>query len=483
MLHRLSQSLTARGSRLTLVPVLVAFAVLAAQARPATAAGAAAGPGYRATILSTLCTGFRGGPCPAFPLSNGAGISDSGWIVGNSNYPGTWVDPNNPNISAAPTEHATVWRDGKITDLGTLGGPNSSIGFVARPNNTGLISGNAQTATLDPNNEGWALNLGCTPTDASCDGSQYAILGFVWQNGVMRPLPTLGGNNALGFGVANDQGQLAGTAENAHRDPTCQAPQVLDWEAVVWGPQYGAIHELPPYHGDRIGAAAAINDHGQVVGGSGPCEYPSVVGVINHALLWQGGKTINLGSLGGNHNNLATAINNSGQVIGFSDLSGDTTFHAFLWQNGMMTDLGTLPGDAYSIPLGINDAGQVVGQSCDQNDNCRAFLWQNGMMSDLNQVTHVNGPFCLVIAAGINSQGEIAGMAVDERTGNTLGFSAMPSTNPPAGNQGCNHRAQNATGTDTPNAPSRVFAPRPVHRPMGLGILQGTALRPTVQSW
>lgn len=300
----------------------------------------------------------------------------------------------------------------------------------------------------------------------------------------MRPLPTLGGNNALAFGVANDQGQLVGTAENAHTDPTCQAPQVLDWEAVVWRPPYHKAQELPPYPGDRVGAAAAINDFGQVVGASGPCAFPSVVGVLNHALLWQGGNTIDLGSLGGNYNNIATAINDHRQIVGFSDLSGDATFHAFLWQDGVITDLGTLPGDAYSLPLGINDAGQVVGQSCDQNNNCRAFLWQNGVMSDLNQVTHVNtaGSFCLGMAAGINSHGEVAGMAVDQSTGDTLGFSAIPSNNPAAGNQGCSNGAQNATGTNAPNALSRLLGPRPVHRPPGLGTLEGTALRLAVQS-
>jgi probable HAF family extracellular repeat protein len=47
-------------------------------------------------------------------------------------------------------------------------------------------------------------------------------------------------------------------------------------------------------------------------------------------------------------NNIALAINNRGQIVGESDLPGDTATHAFLWQNGVMTDLGTLPGDAIS---------------------------------------------------------------------------------------------------------------------------------------
>ena len=56
------------------------------------------------------------------------------------------------------------------------------------------------------------------------------------------------------------------------------------------------------------------------------------------------------------------AINNKGEVVGFSDLSGDGSgtpnFHAFLWtKSSGMKDLGTLPGDAYSEALGINRSG------------------------------------------------------------------------------------------------------------------------------
>jgi hypothetical protein len=107
-------------------------------------------------------------------------------------------------------------------------------------------------------------------------------------------------------------------------------------------------------------------------------------------------------------------------------------------------------------------------------------------MSDLNQLTRVNTPgsYCLVMAAGINSHGEIAGMAVDQSTANTLafGFAAIPSTNPRGDNQGCSNRAQNATTTNTPNALSRELSPRPVHRLTGLRILYGAASSPTVQS-
>ena len=101
------------------------------------------------TILSTLS------PNPALSaISNGAGVNDRGWVVGDANYPRGWMSYP-PNT----TEHATLWRDGQITDLGTLGGPNSSIGFVARPNDTGLISGNAQNDQVDPNGENWGVQF------------------------------------------------------------------------------------------------------------------------------------------------------------------------------------------------------------------------------------------------------------------------------------------------------------------------------------
>jgi probable HAF family extracellular repeat protein len=475
MVPGLSRAFSDRRRRLRVIPAVAAIAWLAAATLPAAAArGATGAPGYAVTILSTLS------PDPSLSsLSNAAGVNDRGWIVGDANYPGTFQS-GDTSYGPNTTEHATVWRNGQITDLGTLGGPNSSIGFVARPNDTGLISGNAQSATIDPFNEGWALNLSCTASGASCPGSQYDLLGFVWKHGMMRPLPTLGGNNALAFGVGNNRGQLVGTAETATHDPTCQSPQVLDWRPVVWGPNYGAIHELPLYPGDRVGAASAVNNEGQAVGGSGICLTLSF-GALEHALLWHGKSTINLGSLGGTYDNLGTAINDRGQVVGWSDLPGDTptsgTTHAFLWQSGVMTDLGTLPGDASSFAYAINDHGQVAGQSCNATGTCRAFLWQDGAMSDLNTIAHVitPGAYLLPLAEGINARGEIVGMAVDQNTGNTLGFSAVPCGNLPANDSRCADD-QNPTTAGAPKAAApETFLGRLPGR-VGVGLFENHAV-------
>ena len=125
-----------------------------------------------------------------------------------------------------------------------------------------------------------------------------------------------------------------------------------------------------------IGVAAAVNDSSQVVGGSGMCgSGPGIGGIAVHGLLWQNGSVTDLGNLGGAINNIAYAINESGQIIGASDFPCDSTGHAFRWEKSVMTDLGTLPGDFLSVAFAINDRGQVVGQSCDVNFNCRAFVW------------------------------------------------------------------------------------------------------------
>jgi probable HAF family extracellular repeat protein len=415
-----------------MLPALVMLACVTGHAASAAAAGTAATrPGYAVTTLPTLGA--------AFDLSNAAGINDNGWIVGDANVPGSTSIAN-------ATEHATLWRHGVITDLDTthvpgLGGPNGSIGFVARPNDTGLISGNAQVTTAD--NEGWGLNFGCDVIGDPCAGSQYEDRGFVWKDGLIRPLPTLGGDNALAFGGANDRGEIVGMAEAAVRDPTCTSPQVFDWKPVIWGPRYGHIRQLPLYPGDTVGTASAINDEGQVVGGSGSCG-PPAFSAIAHARLWQASSIINLGpharALGGLYNNLPTAINDSGQVVGWSDLPGDATTHAFLWQDGNMTDLGTLPGDTSSFAYGINDSGQVVGQSCDQDGNCRAFLWQRGSMTDLNSLEALdaaNASLVLVNAEGINDRGEIVGFGVFSDTGQGRAYDAVPCRASPTADQSC----------------------------------------------
>jgi probable HAF family extracellular repeat protein len=133
-------------------------------------------------------------------------------------------------------------------------------------------------------------------------------------------------------------------------------------------------------------------------------------------VLWKkDGSVIDLGNLGG-ATNVAIAINNQGQVVGNSDLvvgGSDLGVHAFLWEEGSgMQDLGTLPGDVQSNASAINDSGEVVGLSYDSAGNYRSFHWQGGVMTDISALPAVSR-LLGVSANDINFRGEIAIAAND----------------------------------------------------------------------
>ena len=314
-------------------------------------------------------------------------------------------------------QHSFLWtQSAGMQDLGTLGGPNSAAGG---PNSRTQLAVLSDTTTNDPLGENF------------CGfGTGLICLGAVWQKDVMTALPTLGGNNGAAIGI-NNKGQSMGYAENGTRDPACPAPQVLDYEAVIWA-QSGQIQELPPLPGDTVGFALGINDSGQVVGSSGSCANTPLVPqpIGPHAVLWEHGSPIDLGSLGGKLISTAAAINNRGEVVGASDVTGDTALHSFLWTRKTgMQDLGTLPGDVNSLPGatgGINNRRQVVGWSCDSANNCRAYLWERNVMTDLNSLIPADSPLYLVIAYAINDAGDIVGQAVQKDTGDIHAFLLKP---------------------------------------------------------
>ncbi len=356
------------------------------------------------------------------PFSQATGINIFGLISGLT-------------ATADGTTHAFVAYEGMITDIGKpgLGGPNSAAGGL---NDFAEVVGGAETTSPDPNNENfcaYGTGLQCVP--------------FVWRYGVMTQLPTLGGTNA-GYGSINNRGQVAGYAETSTRDKTClpgvqvtgTGPQVLDFEAVIWGPRPGEIRQLQPLRGDTVAMAFWINDQGQAVGTSGTCANTLIPGFAAgpHAVLWDtDGTVVNLGSLGGTVNTdilgvgtNAFVINNFGEVTGQATLAGNTTFHPFQWtrETGMQ-DLGVLPGDLVGAGLGMNNLGDIVGASVSApgpaTGNPRAFLWQNGVMSDLNALAP-GSPLYLLNAFGINEFEEIVGFGVQPDSGELHAFLAQP---------------------------------------------------------
>jgi probable HAF family extracellular repeat protein len=102
-----------------------------------------------------------------------------------------------------------------------------------------------------------------------------------------------------------------------------------------------------------------------------------------HAVLWErDGSAIDLGNLGGKSaNNVATGINNRGEVVGNSQSSKDGNIHPFVWtrETGIL-GLSNLPGAIATVAPcchTLNDGGEVVGFSIDPKGNPSAFVWRD----------------------------------------------------------------------------------------------------------
>jgi probable HAF family extracellular repeat protein len=347
--------------------------------------------------------------------SVGFSINDRGWVAGRSNLAGN------------ESRHATLWRNGVLTDLGTLGGPNSAVLWPVK-NLRGIVTGIAQSNEPDPLNETWSCGFFfplATRTGKRC-------FGFKWEDGLMTRLPTLGGTHGFATG-SNNLGQTVGWAENTVHDSTCVPPQQLQFRAVVWGPGESQKRQLRPLpgSGDTVTAATALNDFGQVVGISGICD--QAVGRFSaiHSMLWDHGRPIEIGDFGGVAWNTPMAINQRGDVVGFANASeadgGNLNPRAFLWTRSQgLRNLGAVPGDVTSQATGINEWRQVVGQSCDADDNCRGFLWQNGEMTDLQDLVIGDYDDVITTANDIDDLGRITGQAFDPDTGQFFAFLARP---------------------------------------------------------
>ena len=335
----------------------------------------------------------------ALPGTNGSvpvWISGTGLIAGLSQN--GLIDP----LFDFPEFRAVLWnRDHSIRDLGTFGGTGSGAYSV---NSRGQVVGVAANTTGE--NPDFAQFISIDFPSAT------QVRAFRWQNGSMQDLGTLGGNDASATTV-NERGQIVGVSyTNTTPNETTNVPTM---HPFLW--ENGSMRDLGSLGGTLampgsftfLGGTRVLNDAGEVAGTS---MLPG--DEVLHACIWSNGRITDLGTLGGRTSE-ALAINNKGQVVGRARLSDTPVVrHPFLWERGRMIDLGMVAPCINGTAFGSNNNRQIVGtlSSCtgDPSDITfeTAFYVEAGQpMADLNALITPPSDIHLTDGWNVNDRGEI----------------------------------------------------------------------------
>src|SRR5437588_3926839 len=146
---------------------------------------------------------------------------------------------------------------------------------------------------------------------------------------------------------------------------------------VAAAPGTAAV-DLGTLPGGTGSGALGVNPTGQIVG------YSSVSGAVGvKGVLWDRSgpasfRITDLGTLPGGEGSFASGINAAGLVVGSSGVTGAS--HAAVWTptgsgSIRVTDLGTLPGGLLSSASHVNDAGVIAGYSDTAQAVTHAAVW------------------------------------------------------------------------------------------------------------
>jgi probable HAF family extracellular repeat protein len=305
----------------------------------------------------------------------------------------------------------------RIKPLGVLGGCTAQPPVANGFNKNDQVTGKACNAHGDQHaflwkNDGTAMvDLGPREVGSTSEGNAINASGqvagsgydstgyFAFMSSGGKALQKLQRFGTEGFAFAiNDSGQVAGGSGFAGQYLT---------HTVVWKNNGQVMIDLGVLYDYDYNYGLAINASGQVAGISGYSSEPYA-----EATLWQndGSPLFSLGLLFNGSSSSACCINASGQVAGNSDTQAHSHVHAFIWKNDgtPIQSLGTL-GGAESVAYALNDAGQIAGWS----DTVRflkphAFVWLNNgkPMKNLGTLGGTSSQ-----ANDINASGQVAGWA------------------------------------------------------------------------
>lgn len=307
--------------------------------------------GYTLTDLGTF------GPSPSG--SYATAINNNGQVLASSEFPFLWENGNSTyagyaaglnnngeilqnDCSSCFSRHAWLWNPStnSRTDLGSLGANGTAL----------HVNDNGQVTGVKTYNE---------------NGYGYWHATFL-SNGNLTDLGTLGGSNSWSTSI-NNSGQVVGfsTLSGNTSVSLSDGPH----HAFIW--DNGGMTDLGTL-GNVESDAYDINDNGQVVG------YSITQWGSGRGFLWSNGAMTELGIVAGlNGSYSALAINNKGQAVGVFD--GNFFNHAILWNDdGTAVDLNTLipanSGWLLTDARDINDKGQIVANAYNSHLGTRAML-------------------------------------------------------------------------------------------------------------
>ena len=375
--------------------VASALTLVCAMAGLASALGAAAGPAQaqaKQYPYRLVDPGTFGGP-GSFVVLPGLPITSNGTVLGTADT--ITPDPDLPvsDFNDGYVQHAFTWRSGQLVDLGALAPAADNNSGIFERNGNGVGAGGSENGRIDP--------LTGSPAQEAT----------IFDHGRVIGLGTLGGHESFAQDI-NSRGQVAGMSSNSTPDPFSCSFLLFCWRtetrAFVW--RNGVMTDL-----GTLGGPDAVetrqNARGQIDGLSFTNSTANAVTGIptTDPFLWENGHMLDLGSLGGTFGGVGDGgLNNKGEVVGMSDLAGDQNAHPFLWRHGKMLDLGTPNGD-FGFANYINQRGDSTGAYFASDGNFHGVLWHHGKMVDLPPV----GGAAQAFGNAINDRDQVVGNQSD----------------------------------------------------------------------
>ncbi|MGJ7440693.1 hypothetical protein [Aquipuribacter sp. MA13-6] len=282
----------------------------------------------------------------------------------------------------ARPQHAALWHEDHVHDLGTLPGSTFSRAFAV--NRRGQVVGEAFTAPPEVSRavmwepDGTIRDLGtlggagAVANDVDDLGRAYGVsspvsgssTATVWDRRGARalPLPDPGAPGASRVNAVTASGDAVGAAPVRSSGTTTTQPVRWDTRGLRHVPTV-----LPPLEETRFATALGVD--GDVVVGEASRLDPGTARTSTRAVRWEDGKVEELAPLGSYRFTRATDVSPDGYAVGFA--SGFAGFpsidgSAVLWTEDEAVDLETVVVD---LPDGlqlrnaesVDDEGRISG--------------------------------------------------------------------------------------------------------------------------